>query len=219
MKDFFTHSGGGSVLTDVQFTKMDIEVACSELSTSSAAGADGVPASLLKTCRKELSKPLSLLWRATLDHGFIPPDLLLVLVSPVHKGGSRGTAKNYRPVALTSHLIKIFERVLRKVLVSHLEKHGHLPDSQHGFRSFRSTLTQLLTYWDTILNDMEQGKGLDVINTDFSKAFDTVETGLLLHELNDFGVTGKVDCWLASFLDPKLVAERLFLNQFLLGFQ
>ena len=42
-----------------------------------------------------------------------------------------------------------------------------------------------------------------MIYTDFSKAFDTVETGVLLHELKDCGVTGKVGCWLASFLDPQ----------------
>ena len=125
------------------------------------------------------------------------------MVSPIHKGGSRGSPKNYRPVALTSHLTKVFERVVRKVLVGHLEKHGLLPNSQHGFRALRSTLTQLLTYWDTLLDDMETGKGVDVIYTDFSKAFDKVETDVLLHELKECGVSGKMGCWLSSFLDPK----------------
>ena len=50
---------------------------------------------------------------------------------------------------------------------------------------------------------MERGKGVDVIYTDFSKAFDTVETGVLLHELKECGVVGKVGCWLASFLDSE----------------
>ena len=49
---------------------------------------------------------------------------------------------------------------------------------------------------------MEAGKGVDVIYTDFSKAFDTVETGVLLHELKQCGIGGKVGCWLSSFLDP-----------------
>jgi ribonuclease P/MRP protein subunit RPP40 len=48
---------------------------------------------------------------------------------------------------------------------------------------------------------METGKGVDVIYTDFSKAFDTVETGVLLHELKECGVRGKLGCWIASFLD------------------
>ena len=126
-----------------------MEIACSELSSSSAAGADGVPASLLTFCRKELRKPLCPLWRSSPDHGYIPADLLLVLVFPIHKGGSRGSPKNYRTVALTSHLTKVFEGVMRKALFTHLEKNGLLPDGQHGFRALRSTLTQLLTYWDT----------------------------------------------------------------------
>ena len=50
---------------------------------------------------------------------------------------------------------------------------------------------------------MEMGKGVDVIYTDFSKAFDKVETGVLLHELKACGVKGKVGCWLSSFLDPR----------------
>ena len=202
-EDFFTHSAGEEPsIFDINFTESDIESACFELSSSSAAGADGVPSSLLKTCRKELKKPLFILWKSSLEQGTIPTDLLLVLVCPVHKGGSRGTPKNYRPVALTSHLMKVFERVVRKSLVKHLEEHGFLPDGQHGFRAFRSTLTQLLSYWDTILTDMETGKGVDVIYTDFSKAFDTVETGVLLHELKECGVRGKLGCWIASFLDP-----------------
>ena len=203
VNDFFTTDVEGPSISDIKFSETDIELACQELSSSSAPGPDGVPASLLKSCRKELSRQLYILWRSSMDHGLIPPDLLLVMVSPVHKGGSRGSPKNYRPVALTSHLTKVFERVLRKVLVGYLEKHGLLPDSQHGFRAFRSTLTQLLSYWDTVLDDMEKGKGVDVIYTDFSKAFDKVETGVLLHELKDCGVTGKIGCWLSSFLDPK----------------
>ena len=50
--------------------------------------------------------------------------LLLLLICPVHKGGLRSIPKNFRPVALTSHVIKIFERVVRKALVRHLEDNG-----------------------------------------------------------------------------------------------
>ena len=152
VREFFGHGSEGDdqSLIDIMFTEEDIEAACAELKASSAAGADGIPASLLKTCRKELRRPLYLLWRASLDQGLIPSDLLLVLISPVHKGGSRVLPKNYRSVALTSHIFKVFERVIRRALVKHLEENDLLPNGQHGFRAFRSTLTQLLSYWDTI---------------------------------------------------------------------
>ena len=38
-----------------------------------------------------------------------------------HKGGSRGIPKNYRPIALSSHLIKVFEKVLRNHVVAYME--------------------------------------------------------------------------------------------------
>ena len=69
----------------------------------------------------------------------------VVLVSPIHKGGSRVDPAQYRPVALTSHIIKVFERVIRKSLVTHLEDQGLLPSSQHGFRQHRSTLGDKMT--------------------------------------------------------------------------
>ena len=182
-EEHFKYEEGDDSLNDFQFTPEDIEKACSELKGTAAAGPDGVPAILLKTCRKELSKPLYTMWRSSLDSGKIPSELLLVLISPIHKGGSRSAPKNYRPVALTSHLIKVFERVLRRVLVRHIERQGILPDGQHGSRAMRSTLTQLLSHWDSILEGLEKGEGLDAVYLDFSKAFDKVETGVLLHKL------------------------------------
>ena len=211
LKEFFSggldwreQHQGRPLLQDIKFNKLDIELACKDLKTSSSPGPDGVPAVLLKTASKELSQPLFLLWRASLDQGVIPPDLLLVLISPVHKGGSRGMPANYRPVALTSHIIKMFERVVRRWLVAHLEDNNLLPDGQHGFRAKRSCLTQLLSYWDSILDKMEEGKGVDSVYTDFAKAFDKCETGVLLQRLKECGVRGKMGHWLAAFLDPSI---------------
>ena len=65
----------------------------------------------------------------------------------------------------------------------------------------RSTLTQLLSHWDNILEGLEQGEGLDCVYLDFSKAFDKVETGVLLHKLREAKVLGKTGCWLAAFLN------------------
>ena len=204
-KQFFSVDSSrptGPILTDLDFTEGDMEFACSELSKTSAAGPDGVPSALLKECKKELKRPLYILWKASVNQGVIPPDLLLVLLSPIHKGGSRADPAQYRPVALTSHITKVFERVIRRALVIHLETQDMLPGDQHGFRQHRSTLTQLLSHWDQVLDHLEQGETVDVIYTDFSKAFDKCETNVLLHTLRECGVKGKVGTWLAAFLDP-----------------
>ena len=53
-----------------------------------------------------------------------------------------------------------------------LEENDLLTDGQNGFRAKRSCLTQLLSYWDVILEKTEEGKGVDVVYTDFAKAFE-----------------------------------------------
>ena len=97
--------------------------------------------------------------------------------------------------------MKMFERVVRRKLVANLDDCNPLPEGQHGFRARRSCLTQLLSYWDNILAQLEEGKGVDVVYTDFAKAFDKCETGVLLQRLQECGIRGKMGCWLAAFLD------------------
>ena len=147
--DFFGNDFTGGTVNVFDFYVKDIEKACGQFKSDSAPGPDRIPVELLKTARLELSQPLYIIRQASLDQGSIP-DLLLVQVCPLHKGGSRSVAKTYRPVALTSHVTNVFERVVRTVLVSYLESHGHLPEGQHGFRTGPSCLTQLLAFWDNL---------------------------------------------------------------------
>ena len=81
-----------------------------------------------------------------MDSGLIPVETLLVTICPIHKGGSILIPKQYRPVALTSQLIKVFEMVVRLALVAHIDKQDLLPDGEHGSRAMRSTLTQLISH-------------------------------------------------------------------------
>ena len=119
---------------------------------------------------------------------------------PIHKGGSKGEAKNYRPVALTSHIVKIFEKVLRKHIVAHLEENGLLNPGQHGFRAGRSCLSQLLEHFERVTQTLEDGDNVDVIYLDFSKAFDKVDFLVTLRKIKQLGITGKVGKWIYSFL-------------------
>ena len=77
------------------------------------------------------------------------------LIVPIHKNGEKLEAKNYRPVTLTFHLIKVFERIIIKNLMEYLDMNGLLNDGQHGFRKKRSCLSQLMDHYQTIINIME----------------------------------------------------------------
>ena len=64
--------------------------------------------------------------------------------------GKRCDPGNYRPVSLTSQVGKLFERIIRDYLVKFLEDNKLLRDSQHGFRTKRSCLTNLLEFLDLV---------------------------------------------------------------------
>ena len=145
------HKAHEEILDDISFTEEDIIKAISEIGTYSSCGENDIPAIVLKSCKDELSYPIWKMWRESLDTGEIPPDLKFQLITPVHKKGSKAIPSNYRPISLTSHLIKIFERVLRTKIVAYLERNKIICRNQHGFRRGRSCLTQLLYHVDLIL--------------------------------------------------------------------
>ena len=126
--------------------------------------------------------------------------LKMVSITPIHKGGKRAQAINYRPVALTSHLIKFFEKVLRKCIVEYIEKHHLFNPNQHGFRSGHSCLSQLLAHYDKITQLLEQGDNIDVLYLDFSKAFDKLDFNITLQKLINMGITGNILRWITDFL-------------------
>ena len=170
-------------LTDIAVNEEVVTMAIKTLKTHSAPGPDEFPAILLKNCVNELAKPLTLLYRNMLDTGIVPQDLKTAHITPIHKKGSKSQAKNYRPVALTSHIIKIFEKVFAKQLAEYLENNNKMNPTQHGFRPGRSCLSQLLSHYDSIITSLEKGYMKDVTYLGYSKAFDTVDHGILLHRV------------------------------------
>ena len=121
-KDFFGHPKVNT-LSDINIAREDIIDEIKTISQNSFRGPDEFPAILLKQCSKTLAHPLQLMYKASLKTGEIPTDLKRAIITPIYMGGSRNLPRNYRPVALTSHLIKILEKILAKNIHQFLETH------------------------------------------------------------------------------------------------
>ena len=81
--------------------------------------------------------------------------------------------------------MKIFERVIKKQVTQFLTERGYLNSSQHGFREGRSCLSALLSVYDLMLMFTESSCSVNMVYLDFSKAFDKVDRGVLLHKLRE----------------------------------
>ena len=111
-------------LTDITFTEEDMVKAIEKLNENSGPGPDGIPAIFLIKTSNALIRPLMIILRKSIDEGEIPAIYKVAHITPIHKGGKKSKLKpeNYRPVSLTSHIMKIYERIIIKNIINHLAK-------------------------------------------------------------------------------------------------
>ena len=94
---------------------------------------------------------------------------------PVFKNvGERSTAKNYHPVSLLSVVCKIFEKLVNKRIVDHLEKCSLFSDFQYGFRPSQSTADLLTFASNRIAKAFNRSGAPGAVALDISKDFDRV---------------------------------------------
>ena len=79
-----------------------------------------------------------------------------------------------------------------------LEENNKLKDSQHGFRAKRSCLINLLEFFDTVRDYVDQGVPFDTVYLDFQKAFDKVSHGKLVVKMRRAGLDERIVRWIKN---------------------
>ena len=87
--------------------------------------------------------------------------------------------------------------------MKHSDVNTILSPFQHGFRRNRSCETQLLQFTTDIAKILAADNQTDVLVMDFSKAFDKVGHGRLLHKLGHYGIRGRTQRWIRRFLSGR----------------
>ena len=185
----------------INITNEDIITAVKATKINSAAGPDSIPPIVLHKCTDSLITPLKNIFKKSLKNSDIPKSWKEAYITPIYKRkGNKTDPSMYRPVSLTSQLVKLLERIIRTYLVPFIEMNLILPDSQHGFRPNRSAVSQLLEQHENIIDAIANGHNLDVVMLDYAKAFDKINISKLLHKLKSIGIGGEIGKWLGNFL-------------------
>uniref|UniRef100_A0A493T5Q6 Reverse transcriptase domain-containing protein n=1 Tax=Anas platyrhynchos platyrhynchos TaxID=8840 RepID=A0A493T5Q6_ANAPP len=180
------------------------------LDVHKSMGPDGIHPRVLRELAEELAKPLSIIYQQSWLSGEVPADWRLANVTPIYKKGRRADPGNYRPVSLTSVPGKLMEQILLGVIMRHLKGKQAIRPSQHGFMEGRSCLTNLISFYDKVTRWVDEGKAVDVVYLDFSKAFDTVSHSILLKKLAALGLDWRTLRWVRNWLDSR--AQRVVVN-------
>ena len=187
-------------ISNILFSPMAVLSQVRKLKNSRTITPDGFSAHAIKTLGPSLIYPLSMLFEFLFSHNYVPPSWKLSYLTPVHKKSSRSDCNNYRPIAITSILCRLMERIIHDQITAYLFTNNLLTPSQHGFRTGKSSTTNLLESVTDWIFSIDSRNNIDVLYIDLSKAFDSVVHSKLLFKLGWFGIKDTLLLWLTSYL-------------------
>ena len=126
-----------------------------------------------------------------IDESRFPPVWKDVTVVPIFKSADKTQVNNYRPISLSSNLLKTFERCIFSRMSKFINENKIIPDCQFGFRTHRSVGDQLVCTLDFLTKGINQGKSVLGVYFDFQKAFDKIPNYLLIQKLERIWFSGK----------------------------
>ena len=176
-------------LNQVHFSVPDVKNILKNLDPNKAPGPDQIHGKILKNCASALCTPLTLLFQSSFYTCNIPNDWKTANVVPVYKKGSKNSVQNYRPISLTSLIMKVYEKVIAAELLKRVN--DKINPRQHGFLPLKSCESQLLPFVDQLARGLNESSRIDIVYFDFAKAFDSVNHDIILEKLkNRFGIDG-----------------------------
>ena len=139
-----------------------------------------------------------MLFNISLREDNIPSEWKLAYIVPLHKKNDKTYVENYCPISLLGIVSKVMERCVLNNIKEQVS--GLTSAGQHGFRSGKSCITNLLESLDSIGLLWDKGSQIGSVNLDMSKAFDKVRHDLLSHKLQEAAFGGNLPRWFSSYL-------------------
>ena len=189
-----------SVRSCFYVTATTVENNCMNL--KEAIGFDNIHTNHLKFATGSCLNFITLLFNSMIRHAHFPAEMLRGEIRPIlkNKSGKINESENYRPVMISSNILKLFEKCIQLPLVNSLKIHRN----QFGFRQHTSTNMTVTVVKEIIYNYKQAGSTVFGGFIDLSKAFDKVNHRKLLNTI-----------FSNSDLSPnlKLVIQSFLLNQ------
>lgn len=168
-----------------EITVGEVEFALSAMKNSKATGSDGIPCDLFKVCDDYGLNNLVKLLNEIIKTEVVPEQWYESTIILVFKKGDRRDIGNYRPITLTSHLYKLFMKILLIRMTVSLDENQE--PNQAGFRAGYSTTDHLFVMNQLIEKCSEHNKPLFCAFVDYTKAFDSIEHPFLWSALKEHG--------------------------------
>lgn len=151
------------------------------------------------------------IFKTSLDLAKVPLCFQSAVIVPVPKKPHISSLNDYRPVALTPIMMKCFERLVRKHIISRLPT--TFDPFQFAYRPNRSTEDAISSALHLSLAHLEEKNAhVRMLFLDFSSAFNTIIPQHLLNKLESLGFGTPLQNWLLDFLTERPQSVRVGQN-------
>jgi ribonuclease HI len=194
---------------DAPFSEVELKHALRKMKNRKSPRPDKIHNEMLKhlgpVAMKTLLKLINLSWSTHVPAAWRKSEL-----TPILKKGKINTAiSSYRPIALTSNLAKLAERMVTHRLMDYVERHSLLAEEQAGFRRHRSTTDQVASFAQLVKEGINRDEVTLAAFVDFQNAFDKLWREMLLHLMKLLPIPNNIRRWIKSFLSQTMVRVRM----------
>lgn len=196
-----------NITSSIQLDELSVRKALTNVKITKGCGPDGIPSIFVRNCASSLAVPLTMIFNSSMQLGVFPKRWKTSYISPIFKSGKRNNIENYRGIAKLSVIPKLFEKIITEIL--QFQTRQLISNAQHGFIKGRSTSSNLIEFVSFVINSIETGYQVDVIYTDFSKAFDKIDHSTICKKLEDLGFTDPLLSWIRSYLTDRQQSVKI----------
>ncbi len=189
--------------TDSPVTHSEVLAVISSLQNKFSTDSSGLSVHFIKQFSHQIAKPLQHIINLSLANSVVPTQMKIAKIVPIHKGGSRVSMDNYRPISLLSCFSKILEKVVCNRLCSFLETNSILSGAQFGFRHGHSTIHPMVHFVNHVSTALNNKEHTIAIFCDLRKAFDSCDHKILLQKLSAIGIRGAALSWFKNYLSDR----------------
>ena len=132
-----------------------------------------------------------------------------VVLSFLKPGKPADSVSSYRPIALTSCIAKVLEKVVAARMMRHMEAHTMLSPLQFGFRKMLSSQDAVLRVSRDIQESLARKEHTVCVLFDLTKAYDTTWLYGILREIHRLGFRGPMAYFVRNFLSDRKFRTKI----------